>query len=51
MGTQTAAARIFPAAGRIARGGRDLRLRLAARWPWASQVTAAITRLQALPSG
>ena len=43
--------RIFPAAGRIARGGRDLRLRLAARCPWASQVTAAMTRLQALPSG
>src|SRR5690348_7567175 len=28
-----------------------LRLRLAARWPWAGQITAAVTRLQALPSG
>jgi Transposase DDE domain group 1/Ornithine cyclodeaminase/mu-crystallin family len=28
--------RLFSAAGRLARGGRRLRLRLAARWPWAS---------------
>jgi hypothetical protein len=27
---------------------RRLRLRLAATWPWATQLTAAITRLQAL---
>ena len=39
--------RPFPAAGRLARGGRRLRLRLAATWPWAAQLTAAITRLQA----
>ena len=43
--------RLFSVAGRLARGGRRLRLRLAARWPWASEITAAITRLQALPSG
>jgi len=43
--------RLFAAAGRIVRGSRRLRLRLAARWPWASQITAAISRLQALPSG
>ncbi len=43
--------RLFSAAGRIVRSGRRLRLRLAARSPWASQVTAAISRLQALPSG
>ena len=43
--------RLFSAAGRLARGGRRLRLRLAAAWPWANQITAAITRLQALPSG
>jgi hypothetical protein len=30
---------------------KRLRLRLAAAWPWANQITAAITRLQALPSG
>lgn len=29
------------------RGGRRIRLRLAATWPWAGQRTTAITRLQA----
>ena len=43
--------RLFSAAGRLVRGGRRLRLRLAERWPWADEVTAAVTRLQALPSG
>ena len=43
--------RLFSVAGRLARGGRRLRLRLAARWPWASEITTASTRLQALPSG
>jgi hypothetical protein len=43
--------RLFAAAGRIVRGGRRLRLRLAATWPWASQLTAAITRLQAYAPG
>jgi hypothetical protein len=43
--------RLFSAAGRLARGGRRLRLRLAERWPWAGDITAAVTRLQALPSG
>jgi hypothetical protein len=43
--------RIFTCAGRIVRGSRRLRLRLAASWPWASQITAAITRLQALAPG
>ena len=41
--------RLFSVAGRLARGGR--RLRLAARWPWAGQITAAVTRPQAIPSG
>ena len=36
----------FSAAGRIVRGERCLRLRLAATWPWATQITAAITHLQ-----
>ena len=40
--------RLFSAAGRLARNGRRLRLRLTARWPWAIQITAAIGRLQAL---
>jgi hypothetical protein len=43
--------RLFSAAGRIVRGGRRLRLRLAATWPWTSQLTAAITRLQAYAPG
>jgi Transposase DDE domain group 1 len=37
--------RLFSAAGKLARGGRRLRLRIAATWPWAAQITAAITRL------
>ena len=43
--------RLFAVAGRLARSGRRLRLRLAERWPWAADITAAIARLQALPSG
>jgi hypothetical protein len=43
--------RLFSAAGRLVSGGRRLRLRLAATWPWAGQFTAAITRLQALAPG
>ena len=43
--------RLFAVAGRILRGGRRLRLRLNASWPWASQVTAALGRLQALAPG
>jgi hypothetical protein len=43
--------RLFGCAGRIVRGGRRLRLRLAATWPWASQITAAIGRLHALTPG
>jgi hypothetical protein len=43
--------RLFAAAGWRARGGRRLRLRLAATWPWATQITAAISRLQDLAPG
>jgi hypothetical protein len=43
--------RVFAVAGRLARGGRRLRLRLAERWPWTPELTAAVARLQALPSG
>jgi hypothetical protein len=43
--------RLFSAAARLARGGRRLRLRIAATWPWADQLTTAITRLQALAPG
>jgi hypothetical protein len=40
--------RLFACAGRIVRGGRRLRLRLAANWPWAGDITAAHARLHAL---
>jgi len=43
--------RLFCVAGRLASSGRHLRLRLAGRWPWAADVTAATARLQALPFG
>ena len=43
--------RLFSAAGRLVRGGRRLRLKFSSRWPWAIQITAAITRLQALAPG
>jgi hypothetical protein len=42
--------RLFSCAGRIVKGGRRLRLRLARTWPWADLITTAITRLQALPA-
>ncbi len=43
--------RLFAAAGHIVRGGRRLRLRLAAHWPWARDLTTAIGHLQALAPG
>ena len=43
--------RIFTCAGRIARGGRRLRLHLAATWPWTREIATAIIRLQALAPG
>jgi hypothetical protein len=43
--------RLFAVAGRLVHSSRRLRLRLAERWPWATQIAAAVTRLHALPSG
>lgn len=43
--------RRFAVVGKLVRGGRRLRLRLAERWPWTGELTAAVVRLQALPSG
>src|SRR5215468_8770835 len=43
--------RLYCAAGRIARSGRRLRLRIAATWPWATQLRTAITRLHAFAPG
>ena len=39
--------RLFTCAGRLVSGGRRLRLRLAASWPWTAEIPMAITRLQA----
>jgi hypothetical protein len=43
--------RLFSAAGRLVRGSRRLRLKISARWPWAPDITAAISRLDALSPG
>ena len=43
--------RLFAVAGRLASSGRRLRLRFAERWPWAAEITAAVTRLQAIQPG
>ncbi|HEX6472263.1 MAG TPA: IS1380 family transposase [Streptosporangiaceae bacterium] len=42
--------RLFSAAARLVKGGRQLRLRLAARWRWADLIATAITHLQTLPA-
>ena len=44
-------ASVFRIAGRLASSGRRLRLRLAGRWPWVTEVTAAAARLQTFASG
>ncbi|MFB7669642.1 IS1380 family transposase [Kitasatospora sp. NPDC056138] len=41
--------RLLHAAARITRGARRLRLRIAATWPWRHELTAAFSRLIALP--
>lgn len=41
--------RLLHVAARIARSGRRTWLRIASSWPWAPELTAAFTRLQALP--
>jgi len=43
--------RLLSAAGRLVRGGRGLRLRISAAWPWAPDITTAFSRLQALAPG
>jgi Transposase DDE domain group 1 len=42
--------RVFSIAGRLVKGGRKLRLRLARRWRWAGLIATAIARLQTLPA-
>ncbi|MFF5676422.1 IS1380 family transposase [Streptomyces hygroscopicus] len=41
--------RLLHTAARITRGGRRLRLRISATWPWRNELTSAFTRLAALP--
>jgi hypothetical protein len=43
--------RLFSAAGRLVRSGGRQRLKISARWPWAAEITAAISRLQTLAPG
>ena len=42
--------RLLSLPGRLTRSARRWRLHLPSGWPWASQFTRAITRLQALPA-
>lgn len=41
--------RLLHVAARITRGARRTQLRIAEHWPWADELTAAFTRLAALP--
>jgi len=43
--------RLLAIAGQLVRASRRLRLRVARNWPWTADITTAITRLQAIPSG
>lgn len=51
LGTRKLRLRIFSAARRIVRGSRRGRLRIAARWPWADQITAGIAANWSMPPG
>jgi hypothetical protein len=42
--------RILHTCARLVRGQRRRRLRIAAAWPWATQITAAFTRIAAIPA-
>jgi hypothetical protein len=41
--------RLLHVAARITRSARRTRLRIAETWPWATELAAAFTRVQALP--
>ena len=47
--TKTLRRRLFSLPGRLTRSARRVTLHLPARWPWAVDFTAALTRLRALP--
>jgi Transposase DDE domain group 1 len=42
--------RLLHTAARLTRGQRRRRLRIPATWPWADQITAAFTRIAAIPA-
>jgi Transposase DDE domain group 1 len=42
--------RILHTCARLTRGQRRRRLRIPATWPWADQITAAFTRIAAIPA-
>jgi len=41
---------ILHTAARLTRGRRQRRLRIPPTWPWADQITAAFTRIAAIPA-
>jgi hypothetical protein len=47
--TKTLRRRLFGLVGRLTRSARRLTLHFPARWPWAAEFAAALTRLRALP--
>jgi len=47
--TKTLRRRLFALAGRLTRSARRVTLHLPVDWPWATEFTAALTRLRALP--
>jgi hypothetical protein len=50
IAAKTLRARLFSLPGRLVTSGRRRRLRLPARWPWATDFLAAIQRLRAVPA-
>ena len=47
--TKTLRRRVFALVGRITRSARRLTLHLPRRWPWETQFSRALARLQAIP--
>ncbi|MFE9205538.1 IS1380 family transposase, partial [Micromonospora sp. NPDC007230] len=43
-------ARVEDRAARLVRGQRRRRLRIPSTWPWAEEITAAFTRIAAIPA-
>ena len=41
--------KVFTMPGRLVHGGRQRRLRLPERWPWAEAITQALTSIYAIP--